>query len=225
MKILLQGASGRMGQQILRSGEERGHEIFPLPRGKVFAGESVDVLIDFSRPAGTAAAAAVALHQRIPLVSGTTDLGGEVLSLLRAAAEKIPVVHAPNFALGMGLFRKILRQLAASLPEEFAIEIVETHHRHKKDMPSGTAKNLAEIMESARVATRGKSRPIGMHSLRGGDVFGEHEVRFLGEGETLRLSHGALHRGVFAAGALHVAEIFVRDRFPPKFYELEDIFS
>jgi 4-hydroxy-tetrahydrodipicolinate reductase len=224
MKILLQGASGRMGTEIRRLAESRGHGVLALPReGNSFP--VCDVLIDFSTREGTVAAALKAFALRIPLVSGTTALGEEALNTLRMVAEAVPVVHANNFSPGMALFRRAVQDFARNLPKNFAVEVVETHHRHKRDAPSGTARDLAHLIrEERRKVLEDEEFTVVPHSLRGGEVFGEHTVHFLGDGEVLRIFHGALRRSVFAAGALAVAEFLV-EATPAagRLYTFEDV--
>lgn len=181
-----------------------------------------DAVIDFSSPGALRSLlehAGAALAGRA-LVVGTTGLGEQEQALLRQVAERSPVVAAANFSVGVNLLLQLVRSAARVLPEDrFDVEIVETHHRRKVDAPSGTALALAEAAAAARAAPLetvrrdGRSgqvgaRPageIGLHSVRGGGVVGEHRVHFLGEAERLELAHIAADRTLFAEGALLAA--------------------
>ncbi len=179
---------------------------------------AVDVIIDFSRAeavAGTAEACAAAGKA---LMIGTTGLSAETQQRIDAAASRIPVLVSANTSLALNVLLDIVRRAAQALPETYDIEIFEAHHRHKVDAPSGTALALGEAaaagrgehlsrpvdLTGARPGARGKGG-IGFSVVRGGDVVGEHDVRFLGAGEQLRLTHVATDRAIFARGALAAA--------------------
>lgn len=173
---------------------------------------AADVLLDFSAPAATAAALELCLAAKKPLVSGVTGMDAELMTRLRSAGRSIPVLWAPNMSLGVALLTQLARQAAAVLGPEFDIEILEAHHRHKKDAPSGTALALGEAVSQGRGTPLQERGPgprqegrIGFVSLRGGDLAGEHTVFFAGEGERLELSHKAGSRQGFAQGALKAA--------------------
>ena len=156
---------------------------------------------------------------RIPIVIGTTGLDAERHALIRRASEKLPVLVAPNMSLAVNLFFSLVGSAAAALPGDYDIEIVEAHHRHKADAPSGTALRLGEIAAGARNTTLGNvgiygragsattrsPGAIGFSSIRAGDIVGEHHVLFAGTGETLELVHRATDRMTFAYGALAAA--------------------
>ena len=200
--------------------------------------EQCDVVLDFSTPTGLRALlehAAASLAGRA-LVVGTTGLGEAESKLLTAAAEQAPVVVAANFSVGVNLLLQLVELAARVLPgDRFDLEIVETHHRNKADSPSGTAlalagagaagrgSRLAEVRRDGRSGETG-TRPvgeIGLHSVRGGAVVGEHQVQFLGESESLTLTHSASDRRLFAAGALLAARWAVgRD---PGRYGMSDV--
>jgi len=177
-----------------------------------------DIIIDFSAPNGTQSLLEAALEEPRPLVIGTTGLNAHQFALMSEAAKKAPILYATNMSLGVALLNKLTAIASESL-REFDIEIVEMHHKNKKDAPSGTALTLAGSAAKARgldldsvrvsgrngdVGARVKDE-IGVMSLRGGDIVGEHTVGFYGEGEFIRLEHIATSRETFAHGALRAA--------------------
>jgi 4-hydroxy-tetrahydrodipicolinate reductase len=181
---------------------------------------AADVVVDFSQPHATRANLAACRAARKPLLIGTTGLPAELTEAeLDAAGREIPVLIAPNTSLGVALLVELVRRAARTLPLEFDIEIIEAHHRMKRDAPSGTAMALARAAGNERglaspetlsgaSAQRAGPRPpgeIGFAVVRGGDIVGEHTVLFAGPGEELRLSHRAADRAIFARGALRAA--------------------
>jgi 4-hydroxy-tetrahydrodipicolinate reductase len=195
-----------------------------------------DAVIEFSTPAVAAATAALCAERGASLVSGTTGLTEQEEAALRAAARSVAVVRAANFSLGVLALRRALAAALAAVPETWDVEIVERHHRGKRDAPSGTALRLARdaaeqrgYPESALRAGRSGAgtsglRPeaeIGIHSLRGGTWVGDHAVVLAGAGEWLELRHVAEDRGAFAHGVLAAARFVARAR--PGFYTLEDV--
>lgn len=194
-----------------------------------------DVVIDVSHPDATQQICAACLHERKPLVIGTTGHSPSQRKVIDATARAVPIVLAPNFSIGVNTLFSLALWAAQLLGPEFDAEIVETHHRSKKDAPSGTAKRLAEIICKERgleydknVAHgrqgTGAGRPaeeIGMHSIRAGDVVGEHTLVLAGRGERLELTHKASSRQAFAVGALRAAR-WVLGR-PAGIYAMEDV--
>jgi 4-hydroxy-tetrahydrodipicolinate reductase len=181
----------------------------------------IDVLIDFSAPAGTVDHAAACASAGVPMVSGTTGLDAAQMAVLRAVAERIAVFHAANMSPGLNAALAVLPTLLRALAG-YDIEIVETHHRQKVDAPSGTALNLARVVAEAvggdvdgrlRHGREGRHRrdadEIGMHAVRSGGNPGEHVVILASEGEELRLSHRAFSRVSYAEGALRAARLIV----------------
>jgi 4-hydroxy-tetrahydrodipicolinate reductase len=179
-----------------------------------------DLVIDFSSASSAAEHLAACVAARVALLLGTTGLAPALASPLAAAAQLIPLLVAPNTSPGVALLLELVRQSAQALPAGYDIEIVETHHRDKRDAPSGTALALGEAAAEGRGTTlggqavygwhgqrigRGRGQ-IGLSSLRGGDVVGEHEICFLGDGERLVLKHVATDRSVFARGALQAGQ-------------------
>lgn len=218
-RVLLIGADGRMGRAILAAAEEdsgltisgragRGDALGPLL-------QNCDVVIDFSLPDATAAVCAACLTSERPLVLGTTGHDESQQKTIRETAEKIPLVWAANFSLGVNTLFVLARQAAKSLGENFEIEIVEAHHRTKKDAPSGTAKRLAEILEETRGAL------VPTHSIRAGDIVGDHTVIFAGPGERLELTHRAAGRETFARGALTAARWVIGQS--PGLFSMENV--
>lgn len=177
------------------------------------------IAIDFTLPEAIGDNLAAVAARHIPIVIGTTGLDAERHALIRRASEKLPVLVAPNMSLAVNLFFSLVGSAAAALPGDYDIEIVEAHHRHKADAPSGTALRLGEIAAGARNTTLGNvgvygragsattrsPGAIGFASVRAGDIVGEHHVLFAGSGETLELVHRATDRMTFAHGALAAA--------------------
>ncbi|MEM7740158.1 MAG: 4-hydroxy-tetrahydrodipicolinate reductase [Pseudomonadota bacterium] len=228
MTIGLLGASGRMGIAIKALTDT----IDLKDLGD--APDDLRVVIDFSSPEGTKAASMWCTEHQVPLVTGTTGLDDAEMALIRQASTQVAVVQSGNMSLGITLLKRLVREAAAALPG-FDIEILETHHKHKKDSPSGTALLLGEaaahargtaLSEAARFARHGrddarKADEIGFAVRRGGGIFGEHDVSFMSEGETISLSHQALSREAFAHGAVTAAR-WVRGK-PAGLYGMDDV--
>ncbi len=220
-RVLLVGAGGRMGQAIaaaaakgpgltITARAERGDALEPLLR-------ECDIVIDFSLPEATETVCRACAENQRPLILGTTGQTAAQKEVVRAAAGRTAIVFAANFSLGVNALFALARQAAALLGDDFDLEIVEAHHRMKKDAPSGTAKRLAEILEEAR----GAKSSVPIHSVRAGDIVGEHQVVFAGSGERLELTHRASSRETFAHGALHAAR-WVMGK-PAGLYSMEDV--
>ncbi len=194
-----------------------------------------EALIDFTAPDATADLAARAAQAGVVHVIGTTGMDETHLAAIRAAAARTVVVRAGNMSLGVNLLVEVTRQVAAALDADFDIEIVDAHHRHKVDAPSGTALMLGEAAAEGRgvrladVADRGRDGitgarargAIGFAAVRGGDIIGAHDVLFAGEGECLTLRHAASDRAVFARGALKAA-LWGQGRAPGE-YGMRDV--
>ena len=246
MKVVIAGSGGRMGQALIeatladpalqlagalevpgspligrdageRSGRASAVRISTNVRETI---EGADVLIDFTRPAGTLAHVRACADCGVGAVVGTTGLSDDDKRTLAELAGRIPIVFAPNMSVGITVMLKLVAMAAQSLGDDYDIEVVEMHHKHKIDAPSGTALRLGEAAAEATgrdlardgVFTRhgetGERRPrtIGFATLRGGDVIGEHSVIFAGTGERLEISHRAGSRANFAHGALRAAK-------------------
>lgn len=195
--------------------------------------ENSDTIIDFSSPQGTKSLLEFALNSPKPLVIGTTGLDDATNSLLSEVSKKMPIFYSTNMSLGVALLNRLIFD-AARILDGFDIEILEMHHRHKKDAPSGTAMSLAKSVAKARnldiskVRVSGRDGNIGARSkdeiavmsLRGGDIVGRHTVGFYEDGEFLELSHTATSRATFAKGAIKIAKWLVSQR--AGFYEMCD---
>jgi 4-hydroxy-tetrahydrodipicolinate reductase len=238
IRVLLLGAKGRMGEAIANAAPRAELEIVAgLDLGDDIANEieNCDVVIDFSHPNASAELSRVCEKSKKPAVIGTTGHSKEERAAIEALARSVPVVLSPNFSVGVNALFWLTRKAAEMLGDDFDLEITEMHHRLKKDAPSGTAKKLAEILCEIRGLDYGKNvrhgregligeRPgkeIGVHSIRGGDVVGDHTVTFAGAGERLELSHKAASRETFALGALRAAR-WIIDK-PPGLYSMEDV--
>lgn len=189
------------------------------PRIGPFPGMNADVVIDFTSEAGALEALRIAREAHANLLVGATALGAATLDALRAASAERAVLVAPNTSLGIALAAKILAQMTAALGADYEIALVEAHHSAKKDAPSGTAIRLADAVR----ASGGALRDDQILSIRGGDVVGEHTVRFAGPGEYLELTHRATSRDVFARGALRAAA-WLRGR-APGWWTMEDVLA
>ncbi len=208
----------------------------PLSADLATALENAQVAIDFSTPGGSAALARAAAPKGVALVIATTGLDDQQSAALEQAAQRVAVVRSANFSLGVAALVGLVEQAVKALPD-YEIEVLEMHHSRKADAPSGTALWLAEAAAAARgqkladVATyhrEGQTGPrppdaIGMQTLRGGDVVGEHTVYLVGRGERLELSHRALSRENFARGAVQAARWAATQ--PPGLYTLRDVLS
>ncbi|WP_072756048.1 4-hydroxy-tetrahydrodipicolinate reductase [Thermomonas hydrothermalis] len=215
-RVLIHGATGRMGQTLLRLCREEGsgcQAVAAVARtvvNRVVDGvpyftaselarvPAFDVAIDFSLPDGFDAVLALCRARGAALVSGTTGLNAAQQAALDAAASAIPVVWASNFSLGVAVLHALVERAAAMLPG-WACDIVEAHHVHKRDAPSGTALTLGAAAQAGGADPR-------YASIRAGDIIGEHLVQFTGTGERIELVHRASNRDIFARGALHAAQ-------------------
>ena len=236
-RLHVHGGNGRLGQAIVRIGTAAGgYEISTSGRKDLSEQTATwDVAIDVSQPQGSVALAALCARDGIPLVIGTTGHSADQLGDLRAKAVRIPILLSPNFSVGVNLLFWLTEKTSEILGPEFDAEIVELHHRHKKDAPSGTAKTLAEILADVRKLQLGQAArhgrtgivgertpsEIGIHSVRGGDVVGDHTVIFANPGERLELTHKASSRETFANGALRAAQWVVKQK--PGLYDMQDV--
>jgi len=238
VRVLLLGAKGRMGQAIVAAAPKAEVEITAgLDLGDEIAKQidRCDVVIDFSHPNASSELSSACRDAKKPAVIGTTGHSKEERVAIEELARSVPVVLSPNFSVGVNALFWLTRKAAELLGDDFDLEITEMHHRLKKDAPSGTAKKLAEILCEVRQLDYAKNvrhgregligeRPakeIGLHSIRGGDVVGDHNVSFAGAGERLELSHKAASRETFALGALRAASWIVGK--PPRLYSMEDV--
>jgi len=238
LKILLNGSKGRMGLAISECAASLDAEIAAAcdvgddPRQAL---EDCEVIIEFSFHEVTAGIAALAAEHGRPLVIGTTGHTAEERAAILTAVEgKIPVVWAGNYSVGVNTLNYLTRKAAGILGAQYEPEVMEMHHHHKKDAPSGTAERLIEILKDAYALSddavvHGRegilgARPqkeIGVHAIRGGDIVGEHTVYFIGDGERLELTHKASDRKIFAQGAIRAARWAIGKA--PGIYNMEDV--
>ena len=237
LTILLNGARGKMGLAVAAAAPQLGVTVgAQTDQGDDLAGPigGVDVVVDFSSHLATRALLEAAAARGKPVVLGTTGHSLEEKATLRQLAARVPCVWAGNFSVGVNLLFALTRQATRVLGEDFDTEVIEMHHRMKKDAPSGTALRLLEIILDERELDRGALRhgregitaerprtEIGVHALRGGDVVGDHTVLFAGPGERLELTHRAGDRAIFARGALRAAQWVVAQR--PGVYDMQDV--
>ena len=261
MRIAIAGSSGRMGRMLIETvlkaedmqlaaaldvagsaylGKDAG-ELVGAPCGTPIRADfdaalaGVDCLIDFTRPAGTLAHLASCRKHGVAMVIGTTGMEAEQKKAIEHAGRDIPIVFAPNMAVGVNLVFKLLDTAARVLAQGYDIEVIEAHHRHKVDAPSGTALRMGEVVAAAlgrdlkqcavygREGVTGERDPstIGFATVRGGDIVGDHTVLFAGTGERVEITHKAASRMPYALGSLRAAR-FLRGR-PPGLYGMDDV--
>ena len=238
-KLLVTGKSGRMGQAVIeaaRQAEVTVAATHDVGENLAAAIAEADTVIDFTIHSFTKVLLEEALKHGTRLVIGTTGHSEEERAAIREAAQTLPIVHAPNFSIGVNTLFWLTRHAARILGNDhFDIEVTEMHHRHKIDAPSGTARRLLEILNEetntsynddivhGRVGLTGArpSREIGMHTLRGGDVVGDHTVIFAADGERVELTHKASSRFTFASGAVKAAQWL--DSQTPGLYDMQDV--
>jgi 4-hydroxy-tetrahydrodipicolinate reductase len=238
-KVIITGSKGRMGKALVTCAANlRDLEVV----GQIDLGDDInpvlaksDVVIDFSSHKATAALAALCAHHRKAMVIGTTGHSTEDRSDIVKQSATIPIVMASNYSTGVNTLFWLTRKAAEILGPSFDLEVVEMHHRMKKDAPSGTARSLAEILAEVRqqqldkVARHGRegivgertAEEIGIHAIRGGDVVGDHTVIFAALGERVELTHKASNRDTFANGALRAAQWVVGQK--PGLYSMQDV--
>jgi len=233
VKIAVSGSRGRMGKMILdlanRDPRFKIAGRFDKDDDAESAVRASDVLIEFTTPEATIKNLELALGNKKAMVIGTTGLSEEQQRKIENAAKSIPIVMSPNMAIGVNVLFKLAAESAFALDDSYKVSISETHHVHKKDSPSGTAKKLAQFIAEARKATEGspkRSREISQDKIkidakRIGEVIGEHSASFDGSEETLTLQHSAKTRSVFAKGALEAAN-FIAGK-PPALYNMFDV--
>jgi 4-hydroxy-tetrahydrodipicolinate reductase len=239
IKLIITGSKGRMGRALVACAA---HDPELQVVGQVDQGDDLraviqksEVVIDFSSHNATPAIALLCAEHKKAMVVGTTGHSEEGKTQISQVTSQIPVVLSSNFSTGVNTLFWLTRKAAQILGPGFDLEIVEMHHRLKRDAPSGTAKTLAEILAAVRkqqldkVARHGRSgivgertsEEIGLHSVRGGDVVGDHTVIFAGTGERLELTHKASTRETFANGALRAARWVVNQK--PGLYDMQDV--
>ena len=239
MKIAIVGAAGRMGKKLIELAKEADLEVaYKVDVAEGYEktwGADCEGVIDFSYHAGVPAFVTKAAEQGIPYVIGTTGITAEEQVAVDAAATKIPVLQSGNYSLGVNLLLELVKKAATILGPQYDVEVVEMHHKHKKDAPSGTALMLAKSAAEGRGVTLDDKavygrhgdlgeRPVGeiaIHALRGGSVVGDHTVMFAGDLERVEITHKAQSREAFAAGALRAA-LWAAGRKPGK-YDMRNV--
>lgn len=261
LKIVVAGCSGRIGRVLLENilksndlalhaaldhtssnitGKDAG-ELIGTPCGvkvttdPVSALQGADVLIDFTRPEGTLHHLSICQKLGVKMVIGTTGFSAPQKEQLRAAAKNIGIVFSPNMSVGVNLTFKLLEVAAEILTQGYDIEIIEAHHRHKVDAPSGTALAMGEVIAKklgrtldecavyGREGVTGERDPstIGFATIRGGDIVGDHTVLFAGIGERIEITHKASSRSTYAMGALRAARFL--QTHPTGIYDMQDV--
>lgn len=263
IRIAIAGSSGRMGRMLLEAVAQDGNavlaaaleqagnpqvgrdagELTGAPQGvlisdspeKALAG--CDVLIDFTRPEGTLQHLAACRKLKVRMVIGTTGFDDAGKKTITDAAREIGIVFAPNMSVGVNVTLKLLEMAAQALGRDHDIEIIEAHHRHKVDAPSGTALKMGEVIAGAMgrnlkdcavyaregVTGERKSGTIGFATIRGGDIVGDHTAMFAGTGERVEITHRSNSRATYAQGALRAAQ-FLMSR-PHGLYDMWDVLS
>jgi len=253
VRIAIAGASGRMGRalielvlgdaelQLVAVLEAPGAAAVGQKAGGLTIGSdlgvlaSADALIDFTRPEGTLAHVDACLRHGKALVIGTTGFDAAQKERIAHGARRIPIVQSPNFAIGVNVVFRLAQMAASALGDAYDVEIVEAHHRHKVDAPSGTALKLGELVAGAlgrdlrEAAVYGRhgdtgerpAKAIGFHAIRGGDIVGEHTVIFAGAGERVEVAVRSQSRTTYAAGALRAAK-WLKER-KPGLYDMSDV--
>ena len=240
MVIIVNGAGGRLGQEVLKAAKSAGHSVvavdkFGSPDAVTYknlfdyTGEA-DVVIDFSSHLATEELTSYVVKRNLPLVLATTGQTPEEKEMVFAAAKKVPLFFSANMSLGVALLISLVKKAASLLPED-DIEIVETHHNHKADAPSGTALMIAnaisdtlggrDIVKGRNGLCKREKGEIGISSIRIGSVVGKHEVMF-GDGvETLTITHEAHDKALFAQGAVRAADFVVKK--PAGLYDMQSL--
>jgi len=264
IKVIIAGAAGRMGTRLVTLLKEsttltlagaiegKGHQALGQDAGEIAgcgkAGIRItedltallkegEVVIDFSTPDATLNHLRAVSQQRRAMVIGTTGLSALEFEELKSMTRHIPCVFSPNMSVGVNLIYKVIGEMAKTLGDEYDIEVIEAHHRLKKDAPSGTALKIAEVLAKAVkrdlhqvgvYARKGligerKKQEIGIQTIRAGDIVGDHTVIFGGMGERIEVTHRASSRDTFARGALRAAGWIVKQ--PPGLYDMMDVLN
>lgn len=264
IKVIVAGAAGRMGCRLVSLirdstaltlagalegkdhpmlGEDAGETAGSGRAGLLITDdlsilmERGEVVIDFSSPAATLEHMRTVAHHRQAMVIGTTGFSAVQLEELRSLAQEIPCVFSPNMSIGINLICKLIGEMAKTLGDDYDIEIIEAHHRLKKDAPSGTALKIADVLarsvsrdlnqvgvyaRKGLIGERAKGE-IGIQTIRAGDIIGDHTILFGGMGERIEITHRAGSRDTFARGALRAAKWVVRQ--PAGLYDMTDVLN
>lgn len=234
MRVIIVGA-GTMGKLLKHELEERGDIVLAMVhRSTELASliEKPDIIFDFSHPDNLQLLLEYALTHHIGLVIGTTNYTSKQQFSIHASTKQIPIVQEANFALGIAVVSKILKQITPLLEDDFDMEIIEKHHHQKVDAPSGTAKQLASIMNhdhqyNELYGRRGecgqRGKEIGIHAIRGGNLAGEHTVLYLGENESIEITHKANSKLIFITGAIKAAAFLLKKE--NGYYTMNDVLN
>ena len=246
IKVLLNGCNGKMGQVVsslieqnndfeLTCGVDLSHDLacaFPVYGNINDVTEKVDVIIDFSIPESSLKLLDFACRNHVPVVIATTGFSEEQMNKIKDVSKQVPIFQSANMSFDIMIMKKLVSWLAPYL-KDTDIEIIESHHNRKIDSPSGTAQMLADSINQSLGNThyceynrhdkheKRNKKEIGMSSIRGGNIVGEHTVQFIGNFETFEIKHTSYSRNVFAQGALKAAEFIVSQ--PCGFYHMEDM--
>ena len=246
--IILSGCSGKMGASIINSAAARsdchiaaGVDInepkdadFDYYRSFGEIATDADVIIDFSNPVVLDSMLSYAKQHKLPCVICTTGFSEEQKAKIQEASKEIPIFYSGNMSLGINLIIELAKKAASVFGEDFDVEIVEQHHNQKLDAPSGTALMIADAVKEVREESeyvydrhayrkKREKKEIGIHSVRGGNIVGEHEIIFAGTDEILKISHSARSKTVFAVGALNGA-VFLKGK-APGMYDMSDLLA
>lgn len=249
IKILLSGCNGKMGQVVTRLASKTGKvkivagydindsikNTYPVYKSLDKVDMDVDVIVDFSNPEALESILSFALRKKVPIVMATTGLSQAQTKALASASEQIPVFVSANMSLGVNLMIDLVKRAVKTLEGNFDIEIIEKHHSQKIDAPSGTALAIADAINSvldfkqeyifdrhSRRKKRSKNE-IGIHTVRGGTIIGEHVVLFAGNDEIIEIKHTAMSKDIFGIGALKAA-LFISGK-KPGLYSMTDLIS
>lgn len=238
MNLLICGISGCMGRLIEEAAKEDScfDNIYGKNRDSLALDtrEKYDVIIDFSHPSSLDDVIKIAKENKVPLVIGTTGYSEQQLNKIEDLSKEIPILKSTNMSLGMNILFSLVEKTAAILKDKVDIEVIESHHNRKVDSPSGSAKTIVESIElglgEKRKHQHGRcgeckreKGEIGIHSIRGGNIVGFHEANFINELETIKISHEAYNRSVFANGSLVAAKFIVNK--DPGIYTMKDILN
>lgn len=237
MNILIYGIKGYMGNIIRELAEK--DDYFNLVHGRDIdfreeSSEKYDIIIDFSHPSSLEDIIKTARENSAAVLIGTTGYSNEELKKIEDLSKELAVLKATNMSLGMNLLFSLVEQAASVLKDKADIEVVESHHNRKKDAPSGSAKTIVESIEKGlgeerkhQFGREGQCKreegEIGIHAIRGGNIVGKHEANFINELESIKISHEAYDRGVFADGAISAAKFLAKKE--PGLYNMKDVLN
>lgn len=247
IRIILNGCNGKMGRFVtdtakkftdlkIIAGIDKNivHSEYPIYKNIEDCTEESDVILDFSRPDALPSLLSFAVENSTPIIFCTTGYTDDQISLINSYSNKIAIFRSANMSIGINIVNSILKKISPILYENFDIEIIEKHHNQKVDSPSGTAILLANSIKDSlpeeTIFVNGREgvskrvhNEIGIHSIRGGSIVGEHEIIFAGQGETIEIKHSALSREVFAMGALKACQFMAKKN--PGLYSMDDMLN